>query len=443
MSVEFGRRALILGAGALLATRSAAARARSPIGGRAQLRVPWPVSTLDPHRLDDVATAIFGGAVFDSLYANDGGRIVPALAESMPEAASGGVTVRLRAGLTTASGRPILAREVVASIARARNADGRAWLADVPTPKRVDDLTVHFGAVDPSKLAAQLASPLCAIVPVSYAADRPDATGAFAVSRDGSALSFARNARAAQGPAFLDAISVRPAADLAESLRSFEAGSDDIGWLGLGLHEPRAGARAFDAGPVAYALLRTGRDAGVWNMPGTAQRLADGISPSLLAHLAPGPAWNVQPDQGWGGSPCELLVRDDAPYLVELARAVAAALSRPSHEVVARPVAASTIHERRVSRSYALAIDAVRPFAPGLLGTLAALATSDNPELAIDAVRHPPHIGELPPRTIARTMRVGVLAEIRVQGGRVADLTLPQASGGGVDWADVTRGRRT
>jgi peptide/nickel transport system substrate-binding protein len=136
-------------------------------------------------------------------------------------------------------------------------------------------------------------------------------------------------------------------------------------------------------------------------------------------------------------------VRDDAPYLVELARSVAAALSRPSHEVVARPVAASTIRERRASRNYALAIDAVRPFAPGLLGTLAALATSDNTELAIDAVRHPPHIGDLPPRTIARTMRVGVLAEIRVQGGRVADLTLPQASGGGVDWADVTRGRRT
>ena len=27
----------------------------------------------------------------------------------------------------------------------------------------------------------------------------------------------------------------------------------------------------------------------------------------------------------------------------------------------------------------------MRPFAPGLLGTLAALATSDNPELAVDA----------------------------------------------------------
>ncbi len=440
---SIGRRALIAGAGALLATRSALARGRSPVGGRVQLRVPWPVATLDPHKLDDVTCAILGSALFDSLYAFDGARVVPALAESMPEAAPDGVRVRLRGGILTAGSRPIAAREVLASIARARAGDGRAWLADVPIPRRIDDLTIHFGAIDPAKLAAQLASPLCAIVPPSFSADRPDATGAFAASHDGAALGLSRNARAAQGPSFLDAITVRPAADLAESLRSFEAGADDLGWLGLGLHEPRAGARAFDAGPVAYALLRTGRDAGVWDMPGTAQRLADGIAPSLLAHLAPGPAWSVQPDQGWGGAPCELLVRDDAPYLVELARSVAAALSRPSHEVVARPVSAATIRERRASRAYALAIDAVRPFAPGLLGTLAALATSDNPELALDVVRHPPHIGELPPRTIARTMRVGVVAEIRVQGGRVADLSLPSAPAGGVDWASATRGRRT
>jgi peptide/nickel transport system substrate-binding protein len=432
---------VLSGGAALLATRNAFSRGRSPIGGRVQLRVPWPVAALDPHKLDDVTCAIFGGGVFDSLYAIDGSRVVPALAESMPDTDGTHARVKLRAGLTTATGRPIIAREVIASLARARAGDGRAWLADVPIPRRIDDLTLQFTQTDAGKLAALLASPLCAIVPVSFAADRPDATGAFAASHDGPALSLSRNARAAQGPSFLDAITVRGAADLADSLRSFEAGTDDLGWLGLGLHEPRAGARAFDGGLVAYALLRTGRDAGLWDMPGTAQRLADGIAPSLLAHLAPGPPWNVQPDQGWGGAPCEILVRDDSPWLAELARAVAASLSKPSHDVTVRSVPAQTIRERRASRSYALAIDAVRPFGPGLLGTLAALATSDNPELAMDAVRHPPHIADLPARTIARTMRVGVLAEIRVQGGRVADLALPSSSAG-VDWGSATRGRR-
>jgi peptide/nickel transport system substrate-binding protein len=438
VDARIGRRAALA---SMACAPLAFARGRSPVGGRVTLRVPWPLASIDPHRIDDIACAIFGGAIFDSLYAIDQGRIVPSLAESMPEPANDGMRVRLRAGVSSAAGRPMIAREVIASLARARNADASAWLADVPAPRRIDDLTIHFGGVDPMKLATSLASPLCAIVPVSFHADHPDATGAFAASHDGAALALTRNARAAEGPAFLDAITAHPASDLADSLRAFEAGTDDVGWLGLGLHDPRAGARAFDAGLVAYALLRTGRDAGAWDTPGIAQRLANGIAPSLLAHLAPGPAWNVEPDQGWGGAPCDLIVRDDAPYLVEVARAIAAALSRPNHEVTVRPVPNATLRERRASRGYALAIDAARPFTPGLLGTLAALATSDNPELARDAVRHPPRIGDLPARTLARTMRVGVVAEIHAQGGRVADLALPPGASG-IDWASATRGSR-
>ncbi len=135
-------------------------------------------------------------------------------------------------------------------------------------------------------------------------------------------------------------------------------------------------------------------------------------------------------------------MRDDAPYLVELARAIAAALSKPGHEVTARPVPNAVLRERRTSRAYALAIDAARPFAPGLLGTLAALAVSDNPELARDAVKHPPRLGDLPPRTIARTMRIGVVAEIHAQGGRIADVTLPESASGGIDWPNATRNHR-
>lgn len=441
---RLGRREALFAVAALsLASRTSRALGRSRVGGRAQLRVPWPLASLDPHRLDDVACAIFGGAIFDSLYAFEGGRVVPALAEALPEASGGGATVRVRAELTTARARSIGAREVAASIARARSADARAWLVDVPAPRRVDELTLHFAGIDAAKLASRLASPLCAIVPRGFGMDFPDATGAFGASSSGGALVLARNARAAQGGAFLDSLAVRPASDLADSLRSFEAGTDDIGWLGSGLHEPRAGSKAFDAGAVAYVLLRTGRDASGWDTPGVAQRLADGIAPSLLAHLAPGPAWTVQPDQGWGGAPCNLLVRDDSPYLADAARAIAAALTRPSHEVTVRAIPAYVMRQRRASRSYALAIDVVRPFAPGLLGTLAALATSDDAERARDAVRYPPRLGEMPPRTIARTMRVGVVCEVRVSGGHIPALALPTAATGGVDWAGVTRNPRS
>src|SRR5262245_61179049 len=65
-----GRRALLVG-GAMLGARLARARGRSPMGGRISLHVPWPLGTIDPHRLDDAACAIFGEALFDSLYARD------------------------------------------------------------------------------------------------------------------------------------------------------------------------------------------------------------------------------------------------------------------------------------------------------------------------------------------------------------------------------------
>ncbi len=440
-----GRRAFTLGAlGGLLARATPAfALARTPVGGSVTLRVPWPLASVDPHRADDAAAAIFGEAMFDALYAFEGDAVVPALAESPPEATKGGARVALRAGLSTALGRGIGTRDVVHSLARAKRSGARAWLADVPVPRRQGEAALFFPSADPGKLARALASPLTAIVPMAFAPERPDGTGPFRAQRRGGGLALSRNPRAALGPSFLDTLTVHAASDLADSLRSFEAGTDDMGWLGSGLHEPRAGSRPFDAGAVGWALLRTGRLVGAWDAPGTAQRLCDGIAPSRLSYLALGPAWRTDPDQGWGGAPCDLLVRDDAPWLVEVARAVAATLSRASHEVTPRPVPWRELAARRASRAFTLAVDFARPFAPGLLGTLAGLATADNPASAVDAVRHPPRIGSLPPRTLTRTMRVGVLGEVRVQGGRVPDLTLPPSGlGYGIDWGSAFRSKR-
>ena len=252
---------------------------------------------------------------------------------------------------------------------------------------------------------------------------------------------LSRNTRSARAPSFLDELNVSAAPDLSASLRAFEAGSDDVGWLGLGLHEPRAGARSFDAGACAFALLRTGSLAGVWDSPGNAQRLCDGIAPSKLGYLGLG-TWSNDKDEGWGGAPCELVVRDDSPWLVELARAVAATLSRPGHEVVAKPISAADFSSKRGSRAYALAIDVARALAPGALGALAGLSTSSDPTSAADAIRHPPRLGDVSARTLPRTLRVGILGEVRAQGGRVADLWLPaSADGTGVDWGAATRGR--
>jgi peptide/nickel transport system substrate-binding protein len=439
------RRALLAGASAAvlagLVEGPARARPRTPYGGILSLHVPWPLARVDPHRIDDATAALFGDSLFDALYARDEtGALVPSLAESDPELDRGGLRVRVRGGVRFAGGLPFDARAAAASIERARAHDASAWLADV-SPPHVDGESLVFRERDARKLVRALASPLVAMVPPRFTPERPDGTGAFRAVPDATGLRLVRNTLAANGPSFLDAIDLRRASDLATSLRAFESGADDVGWLGSFLHEPRAAARTFDGGAVAWAVLRTGRDAGALDAPGTAQALADGIAPTGLAALVVGPPW----DQGvgrWTGPRCDLVVRDDAPWLVEVARAVAAGLSSPSHEVTHLPLPAAEAAQRRSARSFVLMLDVARPAGPGDLGSLLGIASADDPAGAIALARHPPR-GAALPRAVTRSMRIGVVGEIRLQGGRAGDVVLPPSIWGrGVDWGGAFRARR-
>jgi peptide/nickel transport system substrate-binding protein len=445
LSARVGRRSLGTAAAAAVALAALPSwgMPRLPTGGRVAFRIPWPVGTVDPHRLDDATAALFGDALFDTLYVlGEGGTAVASLAETEPQVDAAAVVVVMREGLKSAGGHAIAAREAALSIARARTLGALAWLAELPVPKVTDARTLRFATKDAALVARTLSSPLTAILPAGFSPERPDGTGPFRAQRSQDGLTLVRNPLAARGPSFLDEVVIHAAPDLAESLRAFEGGSDDIGWLGSGLHEPRPGSRPFDAGMVAWAVLRTGRDAAQWDAPGVAQRFCDSISPARLGYLALGAAWPTDPMDGWSGPPCELVVRDDSPWLIELARALAAILTRPAHEVTARVVPPSDFAQRRSTRAYALALDVVRPFAPGTLAALAALATADNPALAGDIVKHPPRIGEAPPRTLTRTMRLGVVGEVRVQGGRSSEVTLVASPNGGLDLGASLRARR-
>jgi peptide/nickel transport system substrate-binding protein len=76
------------------------------------------------------------------------------------------------------------------------------------------------------------------------------------------------------------------------------------------------------------------------------------------------------------------------------------------------------------------------------MGALLGIATADDPATAMDLARHPPR-GDLSVRRATRTMRVGVLGEVRLQGGRAPDVVLPTSpSGRGVDWGSALRVRR-
>jgi peptide/nickel transport system substrate-binding protein len=406
------------------------------------MHVPWPIGGVDPHRIDDGAAAIFAGALFDTLYTrDDSDALVPALAESDPVAHAAGLRVALRKKARFASGRAVDPRAVVASLARARSLGAAGWLADVPAPRVDGEDAITFAMRDAARLSQALASPLTAIVSPRFQPERPDGTGPFRADRRGDALVLVRNPSAACGPAFLDEIVVR-SADRETSLREFEGGADDIGWLGTGRYEPRRGSVAFDSGTVAFAILRAGRDAGAREAPGEAQALANALPNSALRPVGVGPPWEESGSPDWDGPPCDLLVRDDAPWLIDLAKLVAPLLSAKS-KVTAAPIPAADFSQRRAARAFAFALDVARPVSRTPLGTLLGLATADDPLAAASLARHPPRGGDFSPRTVTRTMRIGVVAEVRVQGGRVPDLYLPASSAGfGADFGAATRGPR-
>jgi peptide/nickel transport system substrate-binding protein len=276
---------------AALAPSRAQAGERTPFGGRLTLHAPWPLASIDPHRIDDPAAAFFGNALFDTLYAPTEAGVIPVLADDQPQLEGRSLRVPLRSGVRFASGVPFDGPVASASLARARARDAAAWLAEVPPP-RAEKSALVFAMRDVQLLVRALASPLVAIVPPRFSPDRPDGSGPLRVDVGSDGLVLTRNTLAAQGPSFLDAIEARHAPDLVTSLRAFESGADDVGWLGSFLHEPRSGAKSFDGGAVGWAILRTGRDAAKLDTPGTAQALADGIPHAALASLVVGPEWS-------------------------------------------------------------------------------------------------------------------------------------------------------
>jgi peptide/nickel transport system substrate-binding protein len=422
-----------LGVAALAAPRVAAAMGRTPLGGRVAFHVPWPTGALDPHDLRDPMAALFGAAIADPVYALDAsGAPYPALAAGMPGREGGETVLRLREGLRTARLVALDGRDLVFSVERARVRGAFALLADLPRPllKKGEPLGVVFGDVDPIHLARTLASPLCVLLPRRFDPGAPDGTGAFRADVSPAGLVLTRNLVAARGPAFLDAVEVAPAGDLMTSLRAFEAERDDLGWLGVGLHDGRKGAVRFDLGRAAWVVLLTGPDAGPAATPGTPQRIVDAIPPERLAHLGLGPLPPATGDPAWPGPPAELLVDDASPHLVEVARAVAAVLSNPGHEVVMTPVARAEIARRRAHGRATLAIELVRPLGNGAHHAQIALATAEDPARGRDVAKAPHHASAAPARSLTGLLRVGVLGEVRIAGGAAPDLVLARSPSG-------------
>lgn len=399
----------------LAASASAGALGRTPFGGVLRLVVPWSLERIDPHAPDDPIAALFGAAIADPLYAVDPhGRAYSALAEALPKPAARGFEVRLRPGLFTARGKPLDGRDVLASLARAKK---RGVLVPDARLAGSDRLALEFSASSLESLTDALASPLAAILPRNYSPLEPDGTGAFRAELARGRLLLKRNVAGARGPGYLDELEVATVTDLAEALRAFEAGSVDLGWLGAGLHQARRDAQAFRGTGYGWAVLRTGKRAGSWSAPGVAQKLLDGVDPERLRHLGLEELSPIAASAiAWGGGNTQMLVADDAPQLVLIARALAALLERPGHQIAVEAVPRTELVERRDSRDFGLFVDFVRGLGPGRKRVEETFLLAENPELA----KRPSGRFGSDARAVCRTLGLGVIGELWVKGAHDA-----------------------
>jgi peptide/nickel transport system substrate-binding protein len=395
------------------------AMARRPYGGVLRLELPLSLDAVDPHSADDPSSALFSSLIADPLFALDAaGRPYPALAAAHPAPVTGGARVVLRPGLVTARGQRLTARDVIASLERARGLGGRASLAPFGAFRAVsgDALAVDVEGATPDTLAKALAGATTAILPKTFRPSEPDGTGAFRAGKVSGGVTFERNERAARGPSYLDRVEVRRAVDLAEGLRAFESGDADVGFLGAGLHRRRALAVDFRTEPFGFVVLRTGPLAGAWGAPGVAARLVSGVDASRFSHLGLAPHGGGAPAP-WGGAPADVLVDQGSPYLVELAGVVAAALSDKGHELRPAPLPEADLRAHRVNGKFALAVDFVRRLGPTREQGLLSLLAGADPKLA----DRPPGFASLDADALTRTLPLAVLGELAMTGARMPE----------------------
>ncbi len=424
------RRSLLLGAaglaGAIAAARTAQGLGRTPLKGSLELALPFSLRALDPHDPTDPIAAMFGGAVFDTLVTQDKRGFFPALAEELPKRDAGATMLRLRPGLRSAKGKPLDARDVIASLKRARARGAGPLLEPLgdPTTSPKDPRVVYFPKA-PSSMAVLVAltSPLTAIVPRDFNPREPDGTGPFGAALAGGTLTLTRNENAAMGAAFLESLTLRESAGLRESLRGFEVGRGDLCWLGTGLFGGRANVESFDLGAVAHVAL-VAPSSGRLGKPGALQRLVDDVPRQALGHLGMGALPPGSSSAGFDGSPTDLWV-ESSPYLVEVAQAIAEALSQKDHEITVRKTSREDVAQKRGRDGLTLGV--IR----GIGSAAAGLAWLEEPSRAAQVLK----AAKTAAREATKSLRVAVVGELRVAGGKAGDLRLIGADGGGWDLA--------
>ncbi len=252
-----------------------------------------------------------------------------------------------------------------------------------------------------------------ALVPRNFSPLAPDGCGAFRAELGPGRAVLTRNPNAARGPAFLDAIEVSTAPDLAELLRSFEVGQSDVGWSGQGQYRAVKEAAPFETPRYAFAALLPGKAVGAWGAPGTLQGLLDAVPAQQLSHLGlRGLPTQTRGAPSWGGPTTTIAVQSGAPQLLAVARAIAAALSTPGHELTVVEKSSDELSSLRKSQQFGLLLDCVRAPSAAPRDVELALRSASSPE----AAKRAPKTGHVAPRELGRQLSLGVVGDLTMWG---------------------------
>lgn len=348
------------GAAGLALTRSAPALGRIPYGGVVESSLPWELGAVDPHDLNDPVAAFLAPLLFEQLFTLDAqGNPYPTLAAAMPSL-EGEVTNVVLRPLRWPNGKAVSAKQIAWSLERSRQRGAKALLAGAGQFQAADDTTLTVTGIAPERLARALASPLTALLSQQASARDTFGLGPFRGKLTGDRAVLTRNPFAARGQPFLERIALRRAPSLADALRDFEAHQNNVGWFGRGLHEPRPDSRLVDTGHAGWVVLHAGQQSGRWARPGAAASLVSTIAQSSLERFGLVPSAAAAAPEAYAGGACTLVVRRDAPYLVELATTLAAILGGPSALITVNAVSPQELTQLKRTRQFGFLLDQVR-----------------------------------------------------------------------------------
>ncbi len=228
-----------LGLGLGLGTPSAHAESHPHYGGSVDASLLGAPASLDPVAARSHAELTVVGLVFDTLYGVElDGNAAPHLADSAPtiDAKAGTARIPIHRGVRFHDGSELTARDVAASLDRARAA--APWLLPTVSAVRVDGEAVELTLRAPTaNLATLLAQPQTAITPGGKVpAAKPIGSGPFAVTQLDSAqhrLSLRAFDAHFAGRPYLDAIVLHWYDTPDGEARAFEAGSAQLSARGV------------------------------------------------------------------------------------------------------------------------------------------------------------------------------------------------------------------